>query len=362
MQEDDLQIMQRIAAKEKVRYDELDLQFNNSEANHISGTTCYVAVDFTSILTDFDTYREGLVDEEDYEFHVAIELLNIIAHWKHYFRTRDCYHVVIVAFVRDGVVYEKYKKILDMVYEFTNFFPNVYFIPNILACKTSLYVHVVAAVINHMKEISPTSKTKHSCIFVVSSIGSDRQLMCLFPTKISCTIYKGYGFSATTFLTKEKYLTKIMKSEENYKNFRHKAELEYMNVLVGKYINSMRLRNAKLDSIKLRYKSYKTVDKLALLNEFIETVYDPSQQINISNQFMLFLQSKSEIDSLDGVNNLISYESYFDYRFQNIGKLNEVIIPIFDSWKKKIKDYSISRQSENFKLIRSHMPYINWLL
>ena len=69
-----------------------------------------------------------------------------------------------------------------------------------------------------------------------------------------------------------------------------------------------------------------------------------------------------EIDSLDGVNALISYESYFDYRFQNAGKLNEIIIPIFEAWKKKIKDYSIARQSENFNLLKNHMPYINWLI
>lgn len=362
MQDDDIDMLQRIASKEKIRYDELDLQWNNSEKNMIAGTTCYVALNLTAVLNDFETFREGLVEDKDFELHAAIELLNIVAHWKHWFRTRQAYHVVIVTFVRDGTVYEKYTKILDMFYEFTNFFPNVYFIPNIAGSRTTLHSHIVAAVIGYMKSISPTAKTKHSSIFVISSINSDRQLMFLFPTRIACTIYKGYGFSSTTFLTKEKQLIKLMKSEENYKNFRHKAELEYMNVFIGKYFNSTKLRNAKLDSIKIKYTHFKNVEKIAIINDFIENHYDPSQQLGICNQFLLYLQSMGEIDSLDGVNALISYESYFDYRFQNAGKLNEIIIPIFEAWKKKIKDYSIARQSENFNLLKNHMPYINWLI
>jgi len=362
MQDDDIEMMQRICSKEKVRYDELDLQWNNSQKNMISGTTCYVAIDFTSILTDMDTFREGLVDDKDFELHATIELLNIAAHYRHWYKTRDCYHVVIVTFVRDGTVYEKYKKILDMFYEFTNYFPNLYFIPNIAASRTALHSHIVAAVISYMKSISPTAKTKHSSIFVISSIGSDRQLMYLFPTRIACTIYKGYGFSATTFLTKEKHLIKMMKSIDNYKNFRHKAELEYMNVLVGKYLNSVKFRNAKLDAVRIKYTHFKNVEKIAIITDFIENHYDPSQQIGICNQFLLYLQSRGEIDSLEGVNALMSYESYFDFRFQNIGKLNETIIPLFNAWKKKIKDYSIARQSENFTLLKNHMPYINWLM
>ena len=35
MQDDDIDMLQRIASKEKIRYDELDLQWNNSEKNMI---------------------------------------------------------------------------------------------------------------------------------------------------------------------------------------------------------------------------------------------------------------------------------------------------------------------------------------
>lgn len=362
MQEDDIQILQRIAAKEKVRYDELDLQFNNSGANLIGGTTCYVPIDFTPLLNDFDSYREGLVDDKEFEMHAAIELLNVAAHWKHYFASRNAYHVIIVCFVRDGIVYDKFKKILDMFYDFTNYFPNIYMIPNIMTSKSSLHVHVVAAVLNYIKSVSPSSKVKHSSIFVISAINSDKQLMFLFPTKVACTIYKGYAFSATTFLYKEKQMIKIMKHEDYYKNFRHKAELEYMNVLVGRYLNTVKFKNSKLDSVRVKFVHSKTMDKINFINDFIENHYDPSQQITICNQFLLYLQSAGEVDTLEGVNALVSYEKYFDFRAQNVGKINEVIIPLFQAWKKKIKDYAIARQSENFNILKEHLAYLNWLL
>jgi hypothetical protein len=323
---------------------------------------CYVIIDFTPLLTDLETYREGLIDEKDFELHAAIELLNTVGHYRHYFQSRDAEHVVVIGFVRDGYIYEKHQKILDMFYSFTNYFPNIYMIPNIMECKSSLTLHVVATVVNYMKSVSPAAKTKYSSIYVISSINSDRQLMCLFPTKVAVTIYKGYGFSATTFLYKEDLMKKILKSEDNYKNFRHKAELEYMNVLIGKYLNSVRYRNSRFDSVKINYKRIKTKDKLELLNYFIEKCYDPSQQISICNQFVLYLQGLGEIDSAEGTNALMQYESYFDYRFHHAGKMNEIIIPLFNTWKKKIKDYAISRQSENFKILQSHLAYINWLM
>ena len=53
MQDDDIDMLQRIASKEKIRYDELDLQWNNSEKNMIAGTTCYVTLNLTAVLNDF---------------------------------------------------------------------------------------------------------------------------------------------------------------------------------------------------------------------------------------------------------------------------------------------------------------------
>ena len=360
MQEDDIGIMQRIAAKEKVRYDELDLKFNN-EKNDIFGTVCYVAIDFTSVLADLDAFKEGLVDEKDYDLHVAIELLNCIGHYKHYFQTRSAEHVIVICFVRDGYIYDKYKSILDLFYEFTNFFPNVYFIPNIMERKSSLTIHIVAAILNHIHSISPAAKTKHTSIFVMSSAGVNRQLMYLFPTKLAYTIYKGFGFSATVFLNKEDCLKKIIKSDDNYVGFTHKAELEYMNVLIGKYLNSVKFKS-KFDSVKIDYTHSRIKDKINIINDFIENNYDPNKGFPICQQFILYLQSSGEIKTEDELNALTKYESQFDFRYQNLNQLNEVLVPLFDTWKKKIKDYTIARQSENFNILRSHMAYINWLM
>lgn len=356
MQDDDLQIMQRISAREKARYDELDLKLTNTMA----GTICYVMINFSELLSNLDAFRSGLVDDKDFTIHAAIECLNVYSHYKHYFQTRDAYHVILVGYVRDSYIYNENKEILDMLYEFTKYFPNIYLIPNI-ANKGVLHVHIAAAVIEYMKKMTPNKKN-YSSIYVISNISSDRQLLFTFPTKNAVAIYKGYGFTGTVFLNKYDYIAKIMKSKENYVNFPNKAELEYMNVLVGKYLNSVKFKHSKMDTLKVNYKTTRTADKILLLERFISDAYDPSKQMNISKQFILFLQSQGEIINTGGVNNLTFYETYFDYRYQNIGKLNEIIIPLFNSWKQKIKDYSIARASEGFKILQQHEMYLNWLI
>lgn len=357
MQDDDIQILQRISAKEKIRYDEMDVKYEGL----ISGTNCFICINFTQLLIDLETFREGLVDEKEFTLHAAIELLNVYAHYKHYFQTRDANHVILIGYVRDKRTYEKYKEILDSVYEMTTYFPNIYLLPNITS-KNTLSVHIVESVLINMYKTMGTLKNKFSSIFIVSNTNVDRQLMCAFPTRAAYVMHKGYGFSNTVFLSKEEYLLKITKTKENYDNMLHKAELEYMNILVGKYFNTVKLKLSKTDNIKINYKHSRLIDKINNLNDFIENVYDPVKNIGISKQFLLYLKSKGEIATTEGIDALTNYESYFDYRYQNIGSLNEITMIIFKTWKQKIRDYAIARESENYKILLDHLMYSNWLL
>lgn len=355
MQEDDLNILQRIAAKEKVRYDELDINFKDK----IVGTNCYVLIDFMSLLSNISSFKEGLVDDKDYELHVAIECLNIFAHYKHYFQTRDANHVILIGFVKDNFYYDKNQKVLDMLYEFSNYFPNIYTIPKIIN-KNGLYTHIVENIVYSMRNASNSSKTKQSSIFLISPNSSDRQLMFSFPTRTAYTVFKGYGFSKTNFISKDELLIKIMKNEDNYNNFEHKAELEYMCVLLGKYFNTFKFKNPKFDN-NIEFKHTRMNDKIIIVNEFIEKEYNVEAVDNMCLQFLKYLLKLGEIDDV-GFKYFSEYEQIYDYRFQNSSKINEVVIPLFRQWKQKIRDYSIARESENYKILISHMLYTNWLL
>mgnify|MGYP003293958952 CR=1 FL=1 len=106
------------------------------------------------------------IDEKDFEIHACISILNIYGHYKHFFKTNDARHVIILGYVKDNYTYNQYSKVLDGLGEFCNFFPNVYTIPKILL-DNRLYVHIVAALMQYMYKMTP--KPNHSSIYVISN-------------------------------------------------------------------------------------------------------------------------------------------------------------------------------------------------
>ena len=57
----------------------------------------------------------------------------------------------------------------------------------------------------------------------------------------------------------------------------------------------------------------------------------------------------------------LEYVKRCDFRFKNIGVLNTALAPVVKNKKKKIKDYAIARESEQYKLLVKHELYIDWL-
>jgi hypothetical protein len=348
----DIEVLKMIVSREKMRYDDLDVRLSKRP----NGTNCYVLIDFSSILIDIQSFKEGLVDTKDFNLHAGIELMNVFAHYKHYFKTRDAERVILIGFVKDSFVYSKNKDILDSLVVMSDYFPNVYMIPDIV--KNGLTVHVVSSVMDYIH--STNKNNKFSSIYVISKSSIDRQLMCVFPSYQAYFIHKGFEYIPDCVMSKETYLKKLSRKDEYYENFSHKAEFEYMNVLIGKYFNSLVFKNSK-ETSKIVYEHSKIKDKLNILNEFIESSYEPSKEDTISSQFVLYLQSIGEI-KYPGIENLMDYERYYDYRYQNMGELHRTIIPIFNNWKQKIKDYEVSRKSENYKALIEHDISYNWLL
>lgn len=349
MDEDDLNHIKIVAARIKMRYDDLDVNLPKKP----SGTNCIVAIDFTTVIYEMVKLKDFLIDTKDFDIHVAIEIMNVFAHYKHYFKSRDCNKVTVLGFVRGNKVYESAETIFKIVVTLADYFPGVFMLSNI---AKGFHVHTIAGMIAYIKSVS--LKDTQFSVYVVSGIPLDKQLMCVIPTYQAYFIHKGFDFRPTIYLSKEDYLKKIMKTQENYDLFSHKAELGYMNVSIGRYFNTLIFKQDK----PINLKRSKLKDKIDHFNEFISSVYNPSFNENMTKQFIYYLKNIKEIPDEKQYKNFLEYERCYDYRFQDTGMIKNILVPLFNNWRLKIKDYDMTRKSENYKILVEHDMQYNWLL
>ena len=354
MDDVDINSIEMMCSKMKIRYDEMDVAFGEA----VAGTNVYVPINLTSILMDLESFKESLVDDKDFEIHAAISILNIFAHYKHFFQIKNANHVIILGYVKDNWVYDKHKKILDQVVDYCGFFPNVYMMARIL-CKGAMYVHLVASTISYMKSISPN--IHQSSVIVVSNTVADRQLMCTFPTKCAYTVFKNFN-RKVEIIEKTSYMRGLFNKPQYYDESSHKSQLEQMNVLLGMYFGKFKnwmLKRFSSSSVKYVHSKYN--DKINILSEFLDKVYDQNSTDSTSKQFFKYLMDSNEFVDNGECEKAKVFEMWYDYRCQNTHELNNVMIPVLNSWKKKIKDYALARESESYKTLISHQLFSNWL-
>lgn len=351
MDDIDIKNIEIMCTKVKIRYDEMDVAFGTQ----IDGTNVYVPINLTSILTDLYEFKETLIDTDGFEIHAAICILNIFAHYKHFFQIKNANHVIILGYVRDNWVYNKFKDVLDQVVDYCEFFPNTYMMAKIM-CDNKLYIHLISSALSYMKSVSPN--VHQSSIFVVSNTVIDRQLMCIFPTKCAYTIFKNYA-RKVEIIEKTSYMRGLFSKPQYYDESPYKSQLEQMNVLLGIYFGKFKNIAKRLNKDnKIEFKHNKNVDKINILTAFLDKVYDQNSTNSASIQFLEYLIQSHEIDI---PKLLYSFEMMYDYRCQKVSILNNITIPILNSWKKKIKDYNLARESEKYKSLISHQLFSNWL-
>jgi hypothetical protein len=79
----DIELLERIAAKYKYRYEILDSCFEKT----VSNTLIYVPINITLLLSEFKEFEESLDDRKDFAIHAAISVMNLFAHYRHYYMT-----------------------------------------------------------------------------------------------------------------------------------------------------------------------------------------------------------------------------------------------------------------------------------
>ncbi len=359
MDKSDIDIIEKTCAiKTKIRYDEMDVAFGKN----VTGSNVYVPINLTSVLLDLMKFKnDAACDINGFETHAAISILNIFAHYKHFFQTKNANHVIILGFVKDNWVYNKCKCIIDQVIEYCEFFPNIYMIPKILK-DNMMYVHIVSSIMMHMDSITPN--TNPSMIIVVSNVSTDRQLMCLYPTKCAYTVFKNnYSFNKSEFINKYMYMRETLNLSRHYDESKYKTQLEQMNVLLGLYFGKFKSALSVYKNINFNFKltHSRVTDKYNVLTNFLENVYDSDSLESVSNQFLKYLIDSKELIDINSIKTFKFFESRYDFRYNNIYELNLIITPLLKTWRKKIKDYSLARESETYKTLISHQLFSNWL-
>ena len=165
-------------------------------------------------------------------------------------------------------------------------------------------------------------------------------------------------------LEKMKYMSTIMRKEMYYYGSTNKMYLEYLNMFVGRYLgtNANIGKNSNSSSdIKITYTHTKTSDKLEVLNKFFNSTFNKESIESISSQAYKYFTSIGEFANQESANHFLLFEKVYDFRFQNIGDLNTIIIPLLNSWRTKLKDYEIQKDAEKYKKLINHQMFTNWL-
>jgi hypothetical protein len=263
----------------------------------------------------------------------------------------------MIGYVKDKYTYTQHENLIRMITSICDYFPNVYFMSPMGNIPTVISVHAM------LKCIHNTTITQSKPIIHVYSVHTvDKQLLTAFPAKSAFKICKGYT-GQLDILAKEDFIKGIFKSSTYYDETMYKSEIERLIVPIGLYFSTYNCASSfDKDKCPVTFVRKHLKNKVVLLNDFLTTRYDSKSMIkNISEQFYDFL-CETELANPESLKNFFEYERRHDYHFQDTGFLAKFVVPLFETWSKKIKDYAMHQESENFKMLVKHQLYANWLL
>jgi hypothetical protein len=355
MRIDDIEVLEKITAKHKYRYEVLDTCFEES----IIGTIIYVPINITILLTELAQFGDSLDDNVDFKMHSAIAIMNLFAHYKHYYTVKKAESVIIVGFVKDNYYYKQYENIITIVENMCEFFPNVYFMSNIASMKHTI---LVGGFLRYIHSIIVTDFK--SSIHIYSSFNVDKQLLCLFPTKEAYKVCKLMNTTTVDFLSKRQFINKVFKDNTPAYDLVHmyRSEIERLVVILGVYFGSYEcFSSSERNTYSFPFTRDKLVKKADKVSQFITKYYNRNNsQENINNQFEKYI-CQFLINQSDSVS-LASYIKKYDF-FSHQGQyIHNVMKELYNASKAKIKDYAMSKESEKYKLLIHHQLYANWLL
>lgn len=354
---EDIEVLERVTSKYRIRYDCLEAQYKEE----IIGTKMYFVINLSKLFNDLYDFKNTLVDDTDFELHCLISIMNLFGHYKHFYKTRaDVVRCTVIGYLKDGYTYSKYEKLANMLFESCTFFKDVYFIPKVYDYN---YAHVVMTCIQYMDSFS-SHKNLGRSIHVFSQYNIDKQIMCAIPTKSAQWFTKNMA-GKPKGMSKNEVMNKLFKDPNFYEMNEYKSELEALIVPIGKFTNNMictsQPKKNVVNPYKVLYNIRNAAEKEEFIKNFFKHDYKPEDMTGISHQFYHCLKNQGVFVSEVDAKNFESYLAVCDFRFKNIGKMRAILAPLINTWKTKIKDYAIARESEQYKILVKHELFVNWL-
>lgn len=333
-------VIENIVKKFKIKYTMLDVFYMDETFNN---KKYLVFIDLHDILPVLEKgFKRTSVEKNYYNLHSSFGLLNLISHYKHYYRKKLKSDVVIFAYVRDVYDRVKYKDIIENFIEFINYIPGIIFCtPKMDDDGNKLFMtHIINSIIRLY-----VSKYKDNKIIVhIYSLNkADNSIIadCDCGKIIKNTDYKIYCFD------KKDLISRVLKEYKNiYENTEYRREIEYL-YNVFRYA-----RNEYGDDMKPPFSIFRS-----------KKFYD---------EFMLFLKEnvgaeKSYLIKRFGIR---FYNSYYDNYINDMTKIDyefnkkyiHVIKPLLNNWFSKIKDKSIYSIDNIEDVFKNHQIRIDWLM
>ena len=355
MNKQDINIMNSIVSKQKFKYTYLDSLFKD----RINEKNICVPINIMGILSDLDAYKETVEDILNFELNAAISIVNLFAHYKHYYQSRNALTVTIVGYVRDSYNYQKYKDTLSYIEEITNYFKDIYLLKKI---DSGISLKALIAIFETIFEVRSKTSKAETCVHIYSPYQLDKILLCAFYRASDVIkLHKDFTTGIIQVLDKEKYLNDtIFKGHYYYQNSARKAEIERLSTLLGIYFKTLDVRFKEERKNKpILFKKKTVIKKIESLDTFLSTVYSVNDPNTITKQFIDYIV-QNEIEQ-QYIANLMEYENTYDYFYQNATMMKKIVEPIFTSWKQKLKDHKLEKDSERYKLFVNNELQINWL-
>jgi hypothetical protein len=311
------------------------------------------------VLNELKQFGDSLYDNKDFNLHCGIAIMNLFAHYKHYYVNRKAAQVNIIGYVKDNYQYKQYHGIIAIIENLCEFFPHIYFMNNVAPIKHTI---LVAAYINYLRSITVSGL---SCsIHVYSSYNIDKQLLCIIPTQNAYKICKLMNTSKVDFLSKRQFIAKLFKDNNDAYEIVHtfKPEIERLNVILGVFLGSYECdSSSEKEYFTFSFIRENIKKKSGHIYEYFTNYYNKEDpRFNINNQFINFLSSFL-INPVD-IASLRNYANRYDY-FSHEGQyLHKFMREIHNSHRIKIKDYEMSKETEKYRLLIEHQLYANWLL
>lgn len=298
--------------------------------------------------------EESLKNEKysDINAFIAILIMNIVAHYRHFYRAKLNTRNIVFLYFSEKEVYQKFEKIFQIIIKICNSLPKVYCINSIGKNENNFYSHMLSYINVINRDFDIKNKVK-SQVHLISNNKSDYQICSLWDNII--VFKRDYGL---TLLDKwNLYDTIIFRNSRRltqnplYLKYLDVSLCNFIAILGGSYGWKM------LDSIKKiqapqRIKMYEQFLKKQKLEADIITL-DELKRFDIQFGEAMLLDDSSKREYTNRINNL---------RYQYNPVIRDVVKELQTVWKSKLKDSNISSINDMSQIFENNPLKIDWLM